>query len=1185
MHVALDSCLFPVCAAHGKSVVTVEGVGNTDKGLHIVQRRLLENHGLQCGFCTPGFVMSAFTLLRNFPAPSRRQVERAIEGNLCRCTGYRPIIEALSSFSPEVCPMGSQCCRNRDRIETTPSVEKRLIPEKEDQVPIFPPELQLSDAYRSNQAVFGNGKITWYRPVNVHQLLQLRDSFPYALLVMGNTATAFAIKKHDFEGPLIYGGDVADLKRCEVSDSGVTVGSGCTINELEEQLPILEAKIDEEWKKRHIKALYEMLSNYAVQQIRNCATVGGSLLCGRNDSDISTLLHTLSTVVTIASVGGERTAAIQNMKLEKGEIITKVFIPHSERHEYSWYWKVAERRSFSFAIVNGAAAATIGEDNTLTCLRMCFGGIAKAKVFSVDLSSFNTRKWNDDLLHGVLERLTVALEAVFDNQPDKYRVALASSFWFKFYAKVTTDLQIATDNDYQSLLTPLYNQEGYHSRQTHEQTSTDAVGREARIKHGDVAVCGQAVFADDIPEGKGELFVALVLSTKAHAKILNVDTSGAMMMEGVRAYLDHRDQATPGGYGPIVKDLLVFATDKVQFWGQPLGAVVAESREMAVRAAAKVTVLYEDLEPIITVQDAIKKESYIGQPMEMVEGDVVAALAKSDIVFQGEYATGLQDHMYLETHVAVARVQEGGEVEVTATGQSLRHHQEAIADLLSIPRHKVTVKSKRIGGGFGGKEVFSPGISVIAALAAKKTGRVARCVLPRDVDMKVNGKRHPFLGVYKIIENAVTSFESGYKVRALRVVGRACRTNTASNTAFRGFGHPQGVLVMEDIVSRVAALTGLTAEVIRERNLYKDGDVTPCGTLMKNVTLTSLWRQCHQGSQYEQRLKKVEEFNKQNKWKKRGIAMTASKYGVGHGIQFFNQGAALVNIYLDGSVLVEHGGIEMGQGLNTKCIQVASRALGIPEEKIYTWETSTREVPNTMATVGSMGFDLYGPAVKIACETLIERLKPVRETMTDAPWEKLIQAAFVKRVPLSATGFNMVDKKESFNITRKTGNKQDYFTYGTACTEVEIDVLTGENQVVRSDIFVDLGTSVNPAVDIGQIEGAFVQGIGMVTSEDMRVNVDGKNMHCGQLLYKIPSVTSTPRTFNVTLMKNPDIKTTIYSSKSVGEPPLILSMSVIAAIKHAVEAARAQNGQVGYFRMDSPSTVQRIAELCGEQIR
>ncbi|WAQ98033.1 XDH-like protein [Mya arenaria] len=1090
--------------------------------------------------------------------------------NLCRCTGYRPIIEALSSFSPEVCPMGSQCCRNRDRIETTPSVEKRLIPEKEDQVPIFPPELQLSDAYRSNQAVFGNGKITWYRPVNVHQLLQLRDSFPYALLVMGNTATAFAIKKHDFEGPLIYGGDVADLKRCEVSDSGVTVGSGCTINELEEQLPILEAKIDEEWKKRHIKALYEMLSNYAVQQIRNCATVGGSLLCGRNDSDISTLLHTLSTVVTIASVGGERTAAIQNMKLEKGEIITKVFIPHSERHEYSWYWKVAERRSFSFAIVNGAAAATIGEDNTLTCLR----------------------KWNDDLLHGVLERLTVALEAVFDNQPDKYRVALASSFWFKFYAKVTTDLQIATDNDYQSLLTPLYNQEGYHSRQTHEQTSTDAVGREARIKHGDVAVCGQAVFADDIPEGKGELFVALVLSTKAHAKILNVDTSGAMMMEGVRAYLDHRDQATPGGYGPIVKDLLVFATDKVQFWGQPLGAVVAESREMAVRAAAKVTVLYEDLEPIITVQDAIKKESYIGQPMEMVEGDVVAALAKSDIVFQGEYATGLQDHMYLETHVAVARVQEGGEVEVTATGQSLRHHQEAIADLLSIPRHKVTV----------------------ADLAGRRTGRVARCVLPRDVDMKVNGKRHPFLGVgvsndgtleaidvqlYSnggyasdlSIPNAVTSFESGYKVRALRVVGRACRTNTASNTAFRGFGHPQGVLVMEDIVSRVAALTGLTAEVIRERNLYKDGDVTPCGTLMKNVTLTSLWRQCHQGSQYEQRLKKVEEFNKQNKWKKRGIAMTASKYGVGHGIQFFNQGAALVNIYLDGSVLVEHGGIEMGQGLNTKCIQVASRALGIPEEKIYTWETSTREVPNTMATVGSMGFDLYGPA--IACETLIERLKPSKYCVTcqftstagkgykiflasypRSQKVNIIQAAFVKRVPLSATGFNM-----------KTGNKQDYFTYGTACTEVEIDVLTGENQVVRSDIFVDLGTSVNPAVDIGQIEGAFVQGIGMVTSEDMRVNVDGKNMHCGQLLYKIPSVTSTPRTFNVTLMKNPDIKTTIYSSKSVGEPPLILSMSVIAAIKHAVEAARAQNGQVGYFRMDSPSTVQRIAELCGEQIR
>ncbi|XP_052796223.1 xanthine dehydrogenase/oxidase-like [Mya arenaria] len=1214
MHVALDSCLFPVCAAHGKSVVTVEGVGNTDTGLHAVQRRLLENHGLQCGFCTPGFVMSAFTLLRNHPAPSRRQVERSIEGNLCRCTGYRPIIEAFSSFSPEVCPMGSQCCRNRDRLEKTPSVDKKLIAENEDQVPIFPPELQVSDAYRSGQAVFGSGEITWYRPVSLRQLLQLRDTFPSALLVMGNTTTGFAIKKHEFDGPLIYGGDVTELKRCDVTDVGITVGGGCTMNELEEQLPVLEAKVKEEWKRRHINVFNEMLSRYAVQQIRNCATVGGSLCCGRNDSDISTLLHTLPTVVTIASLSGERTVPIQNMKLGKGEIITKVLIPHSEKREYSWYWKVAGRRSFSLAIVNGAASATIGTDNTVTRLRISFGGIAKGKVYSTDLTSFNKKKWNDDLLHGVLGRLTAALESVNGQQEDKYREAVASAFWFKFYAKVTTELQLSTANDYQSLLTPLY-REGYHSRQTHEQpTSTDAVGRETRVKHGDVAVSGQAMYADDVPAEKGELSVALVLSTKARAKILNVDTSGALMMEGVRAYLDHRDLAAPGTHGTIIKDQPIFAIGEVLFWGQPIGAVVAETRELAVRAAAKVSVLYEDLEPILTIQEAIEKESYFGPPMEMVEGDVEAALAKSDVVFQGEYATGLQDHMYIEPHAAVARLREGGEMEVTVTGQSIRHDQEAIAELLGIPNHKTTVRVKRLGGGFGGKESISPAVSVITALAAKKTGKSARLVLPREVDMAFKGKRHPMLGVYKvgvsndgileaidvklysnagyavdlswpILENAVTSFESGYKVRALRVVGRACKTHTASNTAFRGFGHPQGVLVMEDIVTRAAAVTGLTPEVIRERNLYKDGDMAPCGTLMKNVTLPLLWRECKQGSHYEQRLKDVEDFNKQNRWKKRGIAMTATKYAVGFGLPTYNQGAALVNIYLDGTVLVEHGGIEMGQGLNTKCIQVASRTLGLPEEKIYTWESSTREIPNAIVTAGSMGFDLYGPAVKIACETLIERLKPVREAMPDDPWEKQVKAAFQQRVPMSATGYNRPPDKDHFSMAKKNGNKQDYFTYGAVCTEVEIDVLTGENQVVRTDIFVDLGSSVNPAVDIGQIEGAYVMGLGMVTSEDMRVNAEGQNMHCSPLLYKIPSVTSVPRSFNVTLVKNPyDIKTNIYSSKSVGEPPLILSMSVITAIKHAVGAARAQQGQEGYFRMDSPATVQRIAELCGEQI-
>ncbi|WAQ98828.1 XDH-like protein [Mya arenaria] len=264
--------------------------------------------------------------------------------------------------------------------------------------------------------------------------------------------------------------------------------------------------------------------------------------------------------------------------------------------------------------------------------------------------------------------------------------------------------------------------------------------------------------------------------------------------------------------------------------------------------------------------------------------------------------------------------------------------------------------------------------------------------------------------------------------------------------------------------------------------------------------------------------------------------MTATKYAVGFGLPTYNQGAALVNIYLDGTV--------------------ASRTLGLPEEKIYTWESSTREIPNAIVTAGSMGFDLYGPAVKIACETLIERLKPVREAMPDDPWEKQVKAAFQQRVPMSATGYNRPPDKDHFSMAKKNGNKQDYFTYGAVCTEVEIDVLTGENQ-----------------------------GLGMVTSEDMRVNAEGQNMHCSPLLYKIPSVTSVPRSFNVTLVKNPyDIKTNIYSSKSVGEPPLILSMSVITAIKHAVGAARAQQGQEGYFRMDSPATVQRIAELCGEQI-
>ncbi|KAH3841169.1 xanthine dehydrogenase/oxidase-like isoform X2 [Dreissena polymorpha] len=1184
----------------------------------VAHRRLIERHGLQCGFCTPGFVMSAFTLLRNEPRPSRAQLERAIQGNLCRCTGYRPIMDALLTFSDEECPMGDQCCKIRREDDTDLPIPPRTP--IADQVPIFPPELQLPNTYGDTQLEFSNGRITWYRPVTMEQLLLLRDRFPRAPVVMGNTTTGRYLRagKYDDEGVLIYGGDIQELRKSALSADGISVGAGLTVAEFETKIRELDSRIPDA-KKAHIRLLYEMFARYAVEQIRNVATVGGSIACGRNDSDFNTTLHAIDVNVVLTSEKGERTVPISKLSIGDGEVIIRVVIPFSDKDEYGAFFKQAERRSFSLAIVNAAMTVRLSDDNRIQRLRVCLGGVAKDSVLHLDLRSVaDGRMWDESCLHGVLGALTAALEAENGHPKDAYKVAVASACWFKFFVSVRKQRQLIDASSYEDLVRPVF-QGPFYSSQTYDspadadQSVTDAVGRTVNVTHADSAVSGRAIYVDDIPEEKDELFVGLVLSKRAHARIVHVNPARALAFEGVTGYIDHSDIPGRDGYGSIVPDQLVFAKDEVLYSGQPISGVIATSREIALRAADMVEVQYEDLPAILTIEDAIAVGSYIGDAIKMCEGDVEAALTSASYTFEGEYGTGLQDHFYMEPQASVARVREDNEVEVCVTTQNIATVQGALANLLGVTSNKVTVKVKRLGGSFGGKDVIPVASAGPAAIAAKKTGRTVRCVLPREVDMAVRGKRHPFLGRYKvgvsmdgvleavdlrlysnggyamdlsllIMELAVIACESGYKVRNLRVEGRVCRTNTSSNTAMRGFGHPQSALIMEDIVARAAAVTGFTPEQMRERNLYKSGDVTPYGTLMEKVTLTSLWAECKRKSEFERRLKEVESFNANNRWKKRGLSMTASKYGVGFSAVFLNQGAALVNIYMDGSVLVAHGGIEMGQGLHTKLIQIASRVLGVPREKIFTNETSSREIPNATVTAGSMGTDTYGPAVRIACETLVERLKPLREQMQGAPWEKLIIAAFFQRIQLSATGFWKSPMTENFHAETKSGRPHNFYTYGTACTEVEIDVLTGESQVVRADLFVDIGRSLNPAVDIGQIEGAFVQGLGMVTSEDMWVDENGDIINNTPLKYKIPNVSSIPRTLNVTLMKNFDVDTHVYSSKSAGEPPLILAMSVISAIKHAIASAREQRGETGYFRLDSPATVQRIQTACGRQI-
>ncbi|XP_052242634.1 xanthine dehydrogenase/oxidase-like [Dreissena polymorpha] len=1264
VHYTVNACLFPLCAVHGIAVTTVEGVGNPRTGLHEIQKCLVVSHGLQCGFCTPGFVLSAFCLLRNNAQPSKEDVERALEGNLCRCTGYRPILDALAPFTKEDCIMGDNCCKikNADQqagqftqgVASPSSLHAQGVASPfslhETQVPIFPSELQLSEEFNTTVSFHGN-QFTWISPVTLAELLTLKAKYPAAPIVMGNTTAALSLKQGRFKGcpVLLYGMNVPDLKMFACTDSQVIMGAALTIAELGGHLKLLMITLEVSrlglfsspkrirlscvmqhnahrstytyfWNKKHVEYLaciQHMVEKYAADQIRNVATLGGSILSGRNNSDVLTLFMALEATLVLASVNGERMVPLDNYTLNRDEIIKTILIPFTHKTCLTSFVKESTRRTFSLATVNSGIKLVLNDDKTIDNLRISYGGVSDTTMVATGVGKFaKNRQLDYPLFKDVIGCITSLCSE--NGQTDGYKPSVAAAIFFKFYNAAQRKLykkvrRPACIVDCMSM-EPCVGSQYYDPCTEPGQSATDSLGKPVPNVSSEDIVSGQAVYVDDMPSLPGELFLSLVLSRRAHAKILSVDPSAALQVPGVHGYLDHTDVPGKKVFGNAA-DEEIFASEYVLCVGQTVGAILAETREIASKACFLVKIEYEELTPIFTIEEAIEAQSFFGKTGRLLDGDVETGFKESDHIITGDYETSLQEHFYLEPQAALAVPRmENNEFDIYCTTQYGAFVQGSICAALNLPANRVNVRTRRLGGAFGGKETRNNLVALPAAIAAHKYRRPVRAVLPREVDMEITGKRHPFLARYKVgvtssgklkaVEMkmynnggfsedasaavgyaALDAFTNCYRIENVNVESYACRTNIPSNTAIRGFGQPQGITIMEDIIFNVACNLRLSQETIREVNLYREGDMTPYGMLLENCTVRDLWDQCMKQSGFVTRLKAVEEFNRNNQWRKRGISMTTEKFGVGLPPLFLNQGSALVSIYKDGTVLVTHSGVEMGQGLNTKMIQIASRALNVPMEKIHINETSTERLPNTIMTGGSTGTDVCGPAVLDACTTLVERLAPLRNEHPDWPWEKLAFEAFMQRVKLIATGFSRCPKECDYNREQKQGQPYDYFTYGVVCTEVEIDVLTGENQVLQTDIVFDVGKSLNPAIDIGQIEGGFVQGLGMMTSEDISVECStGRMQHCSPLSYKVPNVRSVPRRFNVTLMKNHDFKTVAYSSKGVGEPPLLLSVSVLMAIKEAVLAARTQIGLTGYFRLTCPATVQKIQALCSNQL-
>jgi xanthine dehydrogenase/oxidase len=1340
-HISANACLTPLCACDGCAVTTVEGIGGMKQGLHPIQERLANMHGSQCGFCTPGIIMSLYTQLRQYPDSTPHQLEECMDGNLCRCTGYRPIIDAARSLSNQktfvsgesigvseaekmrhASPSGGCCqgtgagscpCKeatvppgvvtsnSEEVIRSLPSLNEAMHAKGWTE-PIFPPALR---SFEPKAMKVQKDGFKWYTPLHLTGLLQLKAKYPQARLVVGNTEVGIETKFKGMEyKAIINPSRVRELKAIEISDTGVTVGAAVTVNRFRNL--ITELLTDRGFpripahKLRGLAAIKHQFTWFASNQIRNMACIGGNICTASPISDLNPMLIACGAVATNVSQGEDGQLvtrqvpmrdfflSYRKVNLEAKEILLNVFIPFTSESEFVVPLKQARRREDDISIVTGGfrVRLTAKTDSwAIESMTYALGGMAPTAIRAANTENAAAgAPWSAatfDRLYDTLRAEMTLPENVPGGQPE-YRSTLAVSFMFRSFLSITEQLQAHLQDTVDSAGRPLADSlpavplvgpsdasatEGFMTKAKAEsrgeqnfhisagdiqrarplvhapndEEKREPVGQPVKHKSADLQVTGAATYTGDIVLPHTALHACLVSSTKAHARLKSVDLSEAEKCPGYHSYITGKD-VHHNRMGAVIKDEEVFAEDTVRYVGMVIGVILASTHEEAVYAARKVKIEYEELPAAVSIDEAVAIGAFYTPPFSsqkfhtIKKGDVSIGESESDVIVEGTGKTGSQEHFYLETNISVCMPLEHGQMEIHASTQNPTKTQAEVAEVLGMPMGKVAVRCKRMGGGFGGKEERSIFITVCAAVAAQVTGRTVSILIERDVDMSITGQRHAFQFNYragctkdgqlkfldaKLYSNAGWSLDLSQAVmdRALfhsdnvyqwpnqKVEGYVCRTNQPSHTAFRGFGGPQGMMLTEMVIEHLSKASGIDIDTLRQRNFYKAGDFTHFGQTIEGFNVPSMWERIQGSAEIAARKEAIQQFNAANKWKKRGISTIPTKFGINFTYKTMNQGGALVHVYMDGTVLISHGGTEMGQGLHTKMVQIAAQALGISHCMVTCMETATNAVANSSPTAASASTDLYGMAVLDACEQIMERLRPIKAEKLavegakwdDATWKAVAFQAYFNRINLSAQGFYAVPTERcGYNWDMETAGGADnarrgqpfnYFTQGVATTEVEIDCLTGDSHLVRTDILMDIGKSINPALDVGQIEGAFIQGYGWVTMEDMAWG-DGQHkwIRPGNLFtkgpgtYKIPSFNDVPHDFRIHLFDTEN-KFCVHSSKAVGEPPFFLGSSAFFAIRDAVNAARTERGFTEHFALQAPATSERIRMSCIDQ--
>ncbi|XP_048248710.1 indole-3-acetaldehyde oxidase-like isoform X1 [Haliotis rufescens] len=1206
---SINSCLCPLYSVDGWSITTTEGLGNSRDGFHPIQKRIAEFNGTQCGYCTPGMVMNMYGLVHQKPALTKQDIDDNFDGNICRCTGYRPILDAMRTFAGtasaglgfDIEDLSESRC-DRTGKSCLGCVSNGSCNGGSKQTSNVGDGLDVFHVVR--------GDTEWYKPRSIRQLTLVLTNTSTSLAVRqlaGNTASG--IYKHD--GPFDTYVDLQNIQefyKTETQRSSVTIGSNVTLSALIKTLADMASGPGYSY----FTAVAAHLRKVGNVLVRNAGTWAGNLMVKHCHpefpSDVFTLLEAVSARVHILDhgPGAEGDHSLKDfLQLEMaGKTITRLELFQLDPRARVQSFKVSPRLQNAHAYVNAAFCLTLDVHSQVVCRpSLVFGGISPDTIHASKTEDLLMGKCLTDrsLLQGILTYLHAELHPS-QQQPlsasPEYRRQLGVNLFYKFLLSLRNGEK--GDNSYCPLST---------SQHTFENLQSEWPLKAPMPKlTAPLQASGEAVYVDDLPVMKNQLYGSFVLTSVAKGKVIDIDATKALNMPGVVRLFTAKD--IPGENNALKQVSYpqqreeLFCSGNVKHAGQQIGFLVAESQSLAEEASRQISVTYTDTEtPILSVQDAIHNNSYHANPLKETRiGEPEDAMAASSSTVEGQCTMENLFHFYLENNAAVCVPSEDG-LDVYTPTQALSGVQRAIAAVIGQPCNYVNVTVPRIGGSFGGKNIGTAPPCIAPALAAYKLNRPVRTTIGLASAMEMLGNRGSILAKYQAgfdgdgrlqavtidvycdcgyTSNWVYNFlgiladiDGGYFCPNRRVRIILCKTNKPTSQSMRAPANYPAGFIIESVMEHVASFLQMDPEVVKEMNLYQEGQVSSLGNDMKYCTLRRLWAHLHETAEIERRKAVVEAFNKEHKWRKRGLAMTPVKFSVMYNNVGYTVDVAIYEV--DGSVTVTQGGVEMGQGLYTKVAQAVASSLGIPVTTIKVRPNISHVSVNNFPTAGSSTSELAVNSALRCCEILKERMEPVRKNVPEgADWLTVIRAC-------SKLGIELAAKHKWKPEWQGGAYSPAYCAFAAGASEVELDVLTGENHIRRVDIIYDCGESLNPVLDIGQIEGAFMMGVGGLLLERVVYDdVTGRVVNNSTWDYKPPTCKDIPVDWRISLLPDSPCPQGVRGSKAVGEPPIMLSTGVFFALKHAVGAARLDlTGDSKYQESAAPMTVERAHQGCG----